>query len=694
MSDPIVVDDAVKAPPAAKSVAKTEPAKAEPAGAKSAGPFPPPAPPRPAAVGLKGVLKKFAESIGVAPTRRNAAIAASAVFSLAAGFVAVRTMWPGGDAKPPSANQPLTAQPSAPQPAAQPPSRPAAEAPGAAPQPRNDQPATPLPPPQPLVTPVASGATAQPYPQPPTPASQSLPPIPTYDNLLPRPALPMLAGLIRPVYGLTQGVDPMLIPSLAPSPSELLARAAYIAHLSGPDQDGRPRPPMYGPQPLLEPVFVLSGFRYKPGQLMIAALWHTGLLDKPTSNVATGPLVASHPTTPGAAPLGPPTLEVSVQPPSIAPSMAPSVGPSGPPAADPFVRPADAVKPSGGVVQAVADNRTPSSAVAPAGFPVPRAPADGSPGGPSLPQIPPVPTATPSLPAPSSVLPPVPGVGPSSPGGAAAAITPPLDLTPKPLTPGGLPAIPSNVGTSPLPPASPVAPLVGPSSPGAVPPPIQGSAPGGAPLSQPDSTATRVQLTKPADSATAGPQPFPATPTARTPGNDVRPAAAAERPAQTSFDVDLYEARAGDTYETIAREFYLDTRYARALQEYNVRRPVQAGRNVDVPPIGVLRQRYSGMIGGTTGGGRSGTSNPAPAGDWGPANPPRSDGGPSFRPSGGGQTFLVPQGGMSLKAVARQTLGTEQRWGDVHQLNPQFDPSEMVPAGTRLKLPADARLSQ
>jgi hypothetical protein len=542
----------------------------------------------------------------------------------------------------------------------------------------------------------------------------------------------MLASLIRPLpdYGPTQGVDPLLHPELAPSPSELLARAAYIAHLSGPDQDGKPRPPMYGPQPLLEPVFVLSGFRYKPGQLMVAALWHTGLLDKPTPNVATGPLLASHPTTPatppGGAAIPPPSLSVSVEPPSIAPSMAPSmapsVGPSSPASADPFVRPADAVKPagglgspsvapaSGGVVQAVADNRTPSSAVAPAGFPVPKAPADGSPGGPSLPQLPPVPTATPSLPAPASVLPPVPGVGPSTPGGAAAPLTPPLDPTPKSPTPGALPAIPdggtkpplpalpSNVGTNPLaptPPGNPAAPpLVGPSSPGAVPPPIQGSAPGVAPLLQPDGTATRLHVTKPADSTTPGPQPFPATPTARTPGNDVRPAGAAERPAQTSFDVDLYEARAGDTYETIAREFYLDTRYARALQEYNARRPVQAGRNVDVPPIGVLRQRYTNMIGGTTGGGRSGTSNPAPAGDWGPANPPRSDGGPSFRPSSGGQTFLVPQGGMSLKAVARQTLGTEQRWGDVYELNPQFNPSEMVPAGTRLKLPADARLSQ
>jgi hypothetical protein len=235
-------------------------------------------------------------------------------------------------------------------------------------------------------------------------------------------------------------------------------------------------------------------------------------------------------------------------------------------------------------------------------------------------------------------------------------------------------------------------------TPGVAPPPIPGVPPGGGP-SQPDNPTTRIEATKPADSATPSPNAFPAVPAARPAGSEVHPAGAAERPAQTSFDVDLHEARAGDTYESIARDFYNDTRYARALSEYNSRRPVQAGKTVDVPPIGVLRQRYANMI-GTTPAARSGTStNTAPAGEWAtPASPPKADGSPVFRSaagSGGGpQTFQVPPGGMSLKAVARQKLGTEQRWAELYELNPQVGDPNAVPAGTMLKLPADARASQ
>jgi hypothetical protein len=49
---------------------------------------------------------------------------------------------------------------------------------------------------------------------------------------------------------------------------------------------------------------------------------------------------------------------------------------------------------------------------------------------------------------------------------------------------------------------------------------------------------------------------------------------------------------------------------------------------------------------------------------------------------------------MSLKAVARQVLGTEQRWGELYDLNPQVGDPNAVPGGTTLKLPADARSSQ
>ena len=66
---------------------------------------------------------------------------------------------------------------------------------------------------------------------------------------------------------------------------------------------------------------------------------------------------------------------------------------------------------------------------------------------------------------------------------------------------------------------------------------------------------------------------------------------------------------------------------------------------------------------------------------------------PAASPAGNARgVFLVPPGGMSLKTVARLKLGTEQRWRDIYDLNPQYsDASLVLPAGTELKLPPDAR---
>ena len=47
---------------------------------------------------------------------------------------------------------------------------------------------------------------------------------------------------------------------------------------------------------------------------------------------------------------------------------------------------------------------------------------------------------------------------------------------------------------------------------------------------------------------------------------------------------------------------------------------------------------------------------------------------------------------MTLKAIARERLGNEQRWRDIWDMNPQFtDVNAIVTAGTEVKLPSDAR---
>jgi hypothetical protein len=61
---------------------------------------------------------------------------------------------------------------------------------------------------------------------------------------------------------------------------------------------------------------------------------------------------------------------------------------------------------------------------------------------------------------------------------------------------------------------------------------------------------------------------------------------------------------------------------------------------------------------------------------------------PAFRPTGA-RTYTVPTGGMKMADVARTALGNPSRWKDIYDLNPQLPTSEVLPAGTLVKLPAN-----
>jgi hypothetical protein len=183
---------------------------------------------------------------------------------------------------------------------------------------------------------------------------------------------------------------------------------------------------------------------------------------------------------------------------------------------------------------------------------------------------------------------------------------------------------------------------------------------------------------------------LPATPGsdgARTGGEKiefVKPAesttpAASTRPPTTSYDVDIYHPKANDTWESISRDYYSDPKFAAALRSYNQNRALTPGREVDVPPLHVLRRSVP----------------PPPVAGSAPsrATPP---GGDPWNAAGVGtvsaRTYRVPPGdGMSLPAVAKLVLGNDQRWRELYDLNPDVNPSK-VSAGTELKLPADARV--
>lgn len=159
-----------------------------------------------------------------------------------------------------------------------------------------------------------------------------------------------------------------------------------------------------------------------------------------------------------------------------------------------------------------------------------------------------------------------------------------------------------------------------------------------------------------------------------------------ERTPTTSYDVDLYEPKQGDTWESISREFYNDTRFAAALRSVNQNKPLTSGGTVDIPPLYILKQKYQTP---TRTAAPSSQSSPiaTSAPTWGAPASTTSQ----VATSGGGQIYRVPAGGTSMREIAKTYLGNEQRWMEIYNLNPSMKPDE-VPAGTDVRLPADARL--
>jgi MraZ protein len=50
----------------------------------------------------------------------------------------------------------------------------------------------------------------------------------------------------------------------------------------------------------------------------------------------------------------------------------------------------------------------------------------------------------------------------------------------------------------------------------------------------------------------------------------------------------------------------------------------------------------------------------------------------------------VVRGSETMKSIAKRTLGTTERWSDIHKLNPTLPSDGIVPVGTAIRLPGDA----
>jgi hypothetical protein len=195
---------------------------------------------------------------------------------------------------------------------------------------------------------------------------------------------------------------------------------------------------------------------------------------------------------------------------------------------------------------------------------------------------------------------------------------------------------------------------------------------------------------------------------APAPPGAARPAAPVV-PEVESYDEETYLCRPNDTFRTISLQFYNADKYERALLLFNRNHPRAAegvrleppvlavGQPVYIPPMRILEKQYAASIPNLA---------PLPAAPAPPASPGAAPGprpaasapAPTLPPlttwsnPGGEPRYRVGRDGEKFRDIARQTLNNPDRWWDIWRLNPAYNPNSAVPAGTLLRLPADARI--
>lgn len=350
---------------------------------------------------------------------------------------------------------------------------------------------------------------------------------------------------------------------------------------------------------------------------------------------------------------------------------------------------------------------------------------------PSIPVAPPpaIPSVPPALPTPPPALPTVPAATPSTPeiklpdlNPTAPAAPPAIPSVPpavpdlKPAAPSPLPiAVPTLPDTKPLIPVADVKPVVPEATKPAIPKPpkipdltkpvlpeptkpivpepskplipepakipelTKPVVPEPTKLPEPPKTVVPESPFKPVGSGPKPEVPKPEVPAFETPKPKpaaIAPVSAVGDPPRTDFDVEVYDPRAGENYESISKHFYGDAKYAEALKAFNAGRPIGSGGSLQVPPMYVLRKQHSNRIGAP----RPEAERPAPA------KAPEVEWSPS-RTSG----YAVPRGGMTMWDVAEDVYGDRRQWKKIWDANPRLDPNAGLPVGSSLQLPSDAR---
>jgi nucleoid-associated protein YgaU len=193
-------------------------------------------------------------------------------------------------------------------------------------------------------------------------------------------------------------------------------------------------------------------------------------------------------------------------------------------------------------------------------------------------------------------------------------------------------------------------------------------------------------------------------------------AASSASPQVESYDEDTYTCKANDTFRSISQAVYRTDAYDQALLLFNRNHPLaneaikqnppllQAGQPIYIPPLQILRKYYAASIPDNNNltGVRNPASNETPSATQPLTLMPPASGAVTATgaaPATGTatttastRTYRVGGTGEMIRDIARRTLGNGDRWTEIYHLNRSYDPMYAVPAGTELRLPADARV--
>jgi hypothetical protein len=282
---------------------------------------------------------------------------------------------------------------------------------------------------------------------------------------------------------------------------------------------------------------------------------------------------------------------------------------------------------------------------------------------------------------------------------AAPAITlPPLEPAAPLVVPSTVPELPKVVPVMPpvrldTPPAPVVKPItLPPVEPSALPvlPPVETEKP--KPLKLPE---LPVETPKPV-AVVAAPAPLPAPAPAIIPAPLTVPVATVplvqpETPKpvvvgepKTDYDVDVHRVRNTETYQSLSEKYYGSAQYAGALKAYNRGAELAQLKEVQVPPMFVIRKMAptSAPVPATTPQNEVVPVGSDPA--WTGVGAPKNGGDVRF------ETYRVPRQGMTMRDVAKAVYGRESEWPRVdNRRNIKYRPDEELPVGAELQVPVE-----